>query len=161
MSNEGDKTAEGGKKGFWNFIDNIQGDKVVWIIVFMLIMISALAIFSSTSTLTGADRDRVDLMKTHALFIAGGLCLIWLLYKIKSIRFFRRCSQFGFGLSLILLLMMFFKIEGCHGNVSGMGSGCLPQRPAGYGIRPETFHFQACKLSFNEISKSELSKIRL
>ena len=111
MSNEGDKTAEGGKKGFWNFIDNIQGDKVVWIIVFMLIMISALAIFSSTSTLTGADRDRVDLMKTHALFIAGGLFLIWLLYKIKSIRFFRRCSQLGFGISLILLLMMFFRID--------------------------------------------------
>ena len=34
------------KGGFWNFIDNIEGDKVVWIIVFMLTMISALAIFS-------------------------------------------------------------------------------------------------------------------
>ena len=39
------------KRGFWNFIDNIKGDNVVWIIVFMLIMISILAVFSSTSLL--------------------------------------------------------------------------------------------------------------
>ena len=31
---------------FWNFIDNIEGDKVVWVIVFMLIIFSILAIFS-------------------------------------------------------------------------------------------------------------------
>ena len=34
------------KKGLWGLVDRIEGDKVVWIIVFMLIMISWLAIFS-------------------------------------------------------------------------------------------------------------------
>ena len=99
------------KKGFWNFIDNIEGDKVVWIIVFMLLMISALCIFSSTSMLTGGDKSRVDLLKTHSLFIAGGLALIWMLYKIKSIRVFRIFSQAGFILSLIPLLIMDLKID--------------------------------------------------
>ena len=76
------------KKNLWNFIDNVKGDKVVWIIVLLLIMISALAIFSSTSTLTGEDRDRVDLLRKHSYLIVGGLGVIWLLNKIKG-RFFR------------------------------------------------------------------------
>ena len=93
MSKGGENTTTSEKKGFWNFIDNIQGDKVVWIIVFMLLMISALCIFSSTSTLTDGNRSRVDLLKTHTLFIGAGLGLIWLLYKIKNIRIFRKFSQ--------------------------------------------------------------------
>jgi cell division protein FtsW len=111
MKKEADKNIERGKSGFWNFIDNIEGDKVVWIIVFMLIMISALAIFSSTSALTGEDKSRVDFLKTHSIFIAGGLVLIWLLNRIKSIRFFRKCSQFGFFFSFILLSFMVLKID--------------------------------------------------
>ena len=106
MSKEGENTTTSEKKGFWNFIDNIEGDKVVWIIVFMLLMISALCIFSSTSTLTDGNRSRVDLLKTHTLFIGAGLGLIWGLYKIKSIRIFRKVSQIGFILSLTALLIM-------------------------------------------------------
>ena len=111
MNKGGENTANSEKKGFWNFIDNIEGDKVVWIIVFMLIMISALCIFSSTSMLTGGDRSRVDLLKTHSLFIGCGLALIWGLYKIKSIRFFRRISQLGFIGSLVLLLIMVCNVD--------------------------------------------------
>ena len=33
------------RKSLWNFIDRIEGDKVVWVIVFVLLMISWLAIF--------------------------------------------------------------------------------------------------------------------
>ena len=77
------------KKNLWNFIDNVKGDKVVWIIVLLLIMISALAIFSSTSTLTGVNRNRVDLLRNHAIFIGIGLGVIWLLNKIKGLRLFK------------------------------------------------------------------------
>ena len=106
MKKVGDNSTGSKKSSFWNFIDNIEGDKVVWIIVFMLIMISALAIFSSTSMLTGDNKSRIDMFKTHSLFIGGGLGLIWLLYKIKSIRFFRRLSQLGFMASLGLLVIL-------------------------------------------------------
>lgn len=106
MSKGGENTTTSEKKGFWNFIDNIQGDKVVWIIVFMLLMISALCIFSSTSTLTDGNRSRVDLLKTHTLFIGAGLGLIWLLYKIKNIRIFRKFSQAGFILSFGALIIL-------------------------------------------------------
>jgi len=100
------KKADGQKGSFWNFIDNIEGDKVVWIIVFMLTMISALAIFSSTSQLTGDTTDRIDLIKQHALVIIGGYALIFLLYNVKKIGWFRFLSKFGFLLTFILLLIL-------------------------------------------------------
>ena len=99
------------KKTFWNLIDNVKGDKVVWIIVLLLIMISALAIFSSTSALTGENRNRVDLLRNHSIFIGIGLTLIWLMNKIKGLRIFRWISQGGFFFSVTLLLMLAFDID--------------------------------------------------
>ena len=39
------------KKTLWNFVDSFEGDKVVWMIVMLLILLSIVAIFSSTSLL--------------------------------------------------------------------------------------------------------------
>ncbi|MBQ8483452.1 MAG: FtsW/RodA/SpoVE family cell cycle protein [Bacteroidales bacterium] len=92
--------------GFWHFIDNIEGDKVVWIIVFLLIMISILAIFSSTSLLREGSKDRMDFILDHILIAGIGLMLIFGLYNIKSLKFFRVLSKFGFAFSLLLLLLL-------------------------------------------------------
>lgn len=94
------------KNGFWNFIDNIEGDKVVWIIVFLLIMISILAIFSSTSLLKEGSKDRMDFIMDHIMIVGVGLALIFGLYNIKKISIFRILSQCGFAVSLILLLIL-------------------------------------------------------
>ena len=96
------------KKNIWNFIDCIEGDKVVLIIVLLLTLISALAIFSSTSTLTGASKDRLDLIKDHAKFIGIGYLLIYCIYKIKSIKTLRVASQLGFAASLFFLCILTF-----------------------------------------------------
>ena len=91
------------KKGFWGFIDNIEGDKVVWIIVFLLIMISILAIFSSTSLLKEGNKDRMDFVTEHIVIVGIGLGIIFGLYNVKKIGLFRILSQFGFAVSLALL----------------------------------------------------------
>ena len=91
---------------FWNFIDTIEGDKVVWIIVFLLTMISALAIFSSTSQLTGDSTDRIDLIRNHTFVIIAGYAVIFLLYKVRRIKWFRVGSRFGFIITFILLLIL-------------------------------------------------------
>ena len=96
------------ERGIWNFIDNIEGDKVVWIIVFMLTMISTLAIFSSTSQLTGESTDRIDLIRQHTYVILGGYAIIFLLYRIKKIGWFRVLSKFGFLVTFILLALLDF-----------------------------------------------------
>ena len=101
-----EKNIRPGFSRFWNFIDTIEGDKVVWIIVFLLTMISALAIFSSTSQLTGDSTDRIDLIRNHTFVIIAGYALIFMLYKVKKIKWFRVASKFGFALTFIFLLIL-------------------------------------------------------
>lgn len=106
MMNTEDNIHTDKKNRFWNLIDTIEGDKVVWIIVFMLTMISALAIFSSTSQLTGESTDRIDLIRQHTMIILLGYGIIFLLYKVRKIEWFSKLSQFGFLLSFVLLLLL-------------------------------------------------------
>ena len=106
MGTNGRKRTGTRKKGFWGFIDNIEGDKVVWIIVFLLIMISILAIFSSTSLLRQGDKDRMDFISEHLVVVGIGLGLIFALYNIKKSGLFRVLSQLGFGLSAVLLSLL-------------------------------------------------------
>ena len=104
MTKNSNRHNENGR--FWNFIDNIEGDKVVWVIVFMLIIFSVLAIFSSTSLLKEGSKDRMDFIKDHIVIVGVGLGLIAGLYNIKRIGIFRMLSQLGFGLSFMLLLLL-------------------------------------------------------
>ena len=94
------------QRNIWNFIDCIEGDKVVLIVVLLLTLISALAIFSATSTLANGNKDRLDLIQDHAKFIGIGMLLVYGIYKIKSIKWLRIPSQFGFAVSLALLLIL-------------------------------------------------------
>ena len=59
------------KRTFWNFVDHFEGDKVVWIIALMLILISIVCIFSSTSRLLEGSQTRVDIVKSQLLIVAA------------------------------------------------------------------------------------------
>ena len=115
MGKDGKEKTGTSRKGFWGFIDNIEGDKVVWIIVFLLIMISILAIFSSTSLLREGSKDRMDFISEHLVVVGIGLGLIFGLYNIKKIGIFRILSQLGFGVSFVLLVML-----ALHVNIPGV-----------------------------------------
>ena len=95
------------RKSLWNFIDRIEGDKVVWVIVFMLLIISWLAIFSSTPLLAlELKTDRLSIMKDQILVTGLGLGIIIGLYHIRKVGVLKFFSQMGFGLSFILLLIL-------------------------------------------------------
>ena len=105
------RTKESKSRKFWNFIDNIEGDKVVWIVVLLLVMISVLAIFSSTPLLKDGGKDRIDIIKDQLIVTGLGLGVIWAIYKLDSlkintIKLFMFCSQLGFAFSFILLLIL-------------------------------------------------------
>ena len=105
MEHTESKTPEITRRGLWNFIDNIKGDKVIWIIVLLLILISVLAIFSSTPLLS--EESRIEIMKSHGKVAIAGLALIFILYKfITKIGIYRFFSQFGFIVSIGLLLIL-------------------------------------------------------
>ena len=95
------------KKGLWNFIDRIEGDKVVWVIVFMLLMISWLAIFSSTPLLAlEMKTDRLSIMKEQIFITALGIFVIFVLYSIRKVGILRWFSKLGFAVSFGLLLIL-------------------------------------------------------
>jgi cell division protein FtsW len=92
------------KKTLWNFIDNLEGDKVVWMIVLLLILFSIVAIFSSTSQMTYHGGSRINIVGGQMLTAAAGLVVILLCYAIPKIGVFRYFSQLGYGVSLVLLI---------------------------------------------------------
>jgi len=98
--------AEKSKKNLWNYVDKLEGDKVVWIIALMLMMISIICIFSSTSRLLTSGQTRLDMVKEQLVTVALGLGLLIICYNIKSINFLKWCSMLGFGVSMILLLTL-------------------------------------------------------
>lgn len=99
------------KFSFWTFADRFEGDKVVWIILLMLCLISIVCMFSSTSRLLEGDTTRLDLVKEQALFVAIGLALIIALYNFMDIEKFRKLSILGFPVSFALLLMLDLHID--------------------------------------------------
>lgn len=102
---EDSKKQEARKWGLGSIIDSIEGDKVIWIVALLLIVISVLVIFSSTPLLS--DKSRIDIMKEHGKVAIFGVALILFLYKcIRRIGFYRFFSQGGFVLSLILLVIL-------------------------------------------------------
>jgi cell division protein FtsW len=106
------ETGNKGIKGlFWNLIDNVKGDKVVWIIVFMLVMISVLAVSSSTSLLVMKTGDRLGVAFEQTAFALGGLAIIWCLCRVNNIDWFRKFSQAGFILSLCALILLVAEID--------------------------------------------------
>lgn len=87
-------------------MDRVAGDKVVWIITLLLMLLSIIFIFSSSSRLTTEHTSRLDIVKDQLVTVAMGLGLVILCYNIRSIEFYRKVSSIGFVFSLGLLLTM-------------------------------------------------------
>lgn len=103
---------KGKSTGFWHIVDSLEGDKVIWMIVLLLIMISVLAISSSTSLLAVQQHSTRDSIIREQLLIVGmGLAIIVGLYNIRDIKVFRIFAQSGFALSVIALLFLKFKLN--------------------------------------------------
>ncbi len=95
------------KSTLWNFLDNLEGDKVVWMIVLLLMLISIVAIFSSTSQLAlSQNTSRMAIVGEQMLITLIGFGVIVACYSIRSIGFFRVISQFGFLVSIFLLFIL-------------------------------------------------------
>ncbi len=97
--------------GIWTMIDRIQGDKVIWLVLILLILYSTVAIFSSTSLKATAGETRLDIFMEHMVVVGLGMAIVFILYFFVKIGFIRILSQFCFALSAVLLLML---VAGFH-----------------------------------------------
>lgn len=96
------------KKNLWNFIDSLEGDKVVWMIVILLILFSIVTIFSSTPLLAIMDKtNRMAIVGEKMILSVIGLVIIIICCAIPKIGFFRAVSQLGYAASIIPLLLLF------------------------------------------------------
>ncbi len=95
------------KNALWNFIDNLAGDKVVWMIVLLLILFSVVCIFSSTAMMTSADLSRTDIILDQLKIIGLGLiCILFCYLVIRDVKWYRYLAPLCFPLSLVALIFL-------------------------------------------------------
>ena len=99
------------KRNLWNIFENFEGDKVVWMIVLLLMLISVLCMFSSTSRLLSSGQSRIDVVKDQLVLVAFGIGIIILIYNIRQLGILRWLSKFGFAVSLLLLAALDLKLD--------------------------------------------------
>lgn len=87
--------------------ENLQGDRVIWAVVFILSMISILVVYSSVGTL--AYKRMVSPEKyliAHTMHVLIGLLAMWFAHKIDY-RYYSRLSRFALWISVPLLIYTF------------------------------------------------------
>ena len=110
------------KKTLWNFVDSLEGDKVVWMIVILLILFSIVAIFSSTPLLALMQKtNRMSIFREHLIVCALGLGVIIVCCNIKKIGFFRIVSQLGYAISIVLLSLLLLASTSCKDTSMSLG----------------------------------------
>jgi cell division protein FtsW len=83
---------------------NLQGDKVIWAVVFALSMISILVVYSSVGTLPFKRSTTAEayLIK-HTLMVFLGLTAMWLAHKVDY-RYYSKISRLALWVSVPLLI---------------------------------------------------------
>lgn len=87
-------------------MSSIKGDKVIWAIVFILTILSFLAVYSSTGTLAYKYQggDTAHYMIRHGMFLMVGLLLMYFAHLVRY-TFYSRIFQIAFFIAVPLLLL--------------------------------------------------------
>ena len=89
-----------------SFLNNLKGDKVIWMVVFILSVFSILAVYSSTGTLAYRNKGgntEFYLIK-HLSIMLMGLALMYFSHLIRY-TYYSRISQIAMIIALPLLLL--------------------------------------------------------
>jgi cell division protein FtsW len=86
---------------------NLQGDRVIWAVVFALSLISILVVYSSIGTLAYKQtRSPETLLFKHTLHVLLGLTAMWFAHKVDY-RYYSKLSRLALLISIPLLLYTF------------------------------------------------------
>lgn len=106
---KGKDNPESNKGPLWAMLQKVEGDKVILIIVLLLLLVSFLAIFSSTPMLP-AQESRLDTMTEHGIVALLGIGVMFFLYHIK-IEWLKPFARLGFIFSVVMLGMLLLKVN--------------------------------------------------
>lgn len=87
-------------------LDRIGGDKVVWLIILLLMMISLVGLSSATSSMANSQTTRFDIIWEQMKTIGMGVIAIVFCVFCMSIKWFRKLASLGFVFSFIVLLFL-------------------------------------------------------
>lgn len=83
---------------------NLQGDKVIWAVVFALSMISILVVYSSVGTLAFKRSSSPEqILIKHTLHVLIGLTAMWLAHRVDY-RYYSKLSRYALWVCIPLLL---------------------------------------------------------
>jgi len=87
-------------------IRKIKGDKVIWAVVFILTLLSFLAVYSSTGTLAYKYQggNTTYYMIKHGIILASGLMLMYFAHLLKY-TYYSRIFQIAFFIAVPLLII--------------------------------------------------------
>ena len=101
----------------------LKGDKIIWLIVAFLAMVSVLAFYSSSSFLVrGAENSlsKVSIFLEQIKSVIFGLVILFICY-FMPLKVYRALSFFFFGLCIVMLIMLY--IPGLQAKVNGAVRG--------------------------------------
>jgi cell division protein FtsW len=93
-----------------NWQKYIKGDKVIWMVVILLSVISILVVYSSSNALAQkfkGGNTEFYLIK-HAIIILIGICIMYFIQKFDY-KYYSRLSQIGIFVAVPLLIFTLFK----------------------------------------------------
>ena len=100
-------------KQFWK----LKGDKVIWMLVVLFAMVSIVAVFSSSSFLASSRGiSKVAIFMEQTKSVLFGFAVLFIAYLIP-LRFYRTFSFILYGMTVILLLMLF--VPGLRVEING------------------------------------------
>lgn len=86
----------------------LKGDTTLWIVFIMLCILSAIEMYSASSTLAYKAASHTAPMIRHVEFLAGGIIIVFLIHLVPY-KIIRILSYFGLLLSFFLLIYVLFK----------------------------------------------------
>lgn len=84
-----------------------QGDLVIWIVFFLLCMISLVEVFSAASSLSYKTGDFLVPLFKQAAFLAAGTAVVWFFHALPC-RYFKIIPVFFLPICVILLILTLF-----------------------------------------------------
>jgi cell division protein FtsW len=86
---------------------NLQGDRVIWAVVFALSLISILVVYSSIGTLAyKRTQSPESFLLKHTITVFVGLAAMWFAHKVDY-RYYSKISKFALYVSIPLLIYTF------------------------------------------------------
>jgi cell division protein FtsW len=87
--------------------NNLQGDRVIWAVVFALSLISVLVVYSSIGTLAYKRTESPEsFLIKHTLTVIFGIAAMWFAHRVDY-RYYSKLSKFALWISIPLLIYTF------------------------------------------------------